>query len=259
MSRVALIAGYNKSWTSLYVAEKLRLQSIKPSLIIICYPFTKARIINVIRNRGLNAIKNYFLNKQTSTDKNLLVKKRLMNLNILSPSLRKWAKQNNVKIVSSNNINSEKSINEIRRFNPDLTLYTGGGIIKKKFIHAANKKILNAHSGLMPHIRGMSALEWSILLNQKPGVTTHYIDQGIDTGSILGFQEIEINENENLDSLRQKIVLTGCDNLVFYTSQLLSDNRLDSEKKSPIGRQCFIISKPLQKIAEVKLKKLKKH
>ena len=70
----------------------------------------------------------------------------------------------------------------------------------------------------MPYVRGMSALEWSLLLNQKPGVTTHYIDQGIDTGSILGFQEVKINANENLDSLRQKIVLTGCKNLVLCIS-----------------------------------------
>ena len=52
-------------------------------------------------------------------------------------------------------------------------------------------------------------------IKPKPGVTTHYIDQGIDTGSILGFQEVKINANENLDSLRQKIVLTGCKNLFF--------------------------------------------
>ena len=259
MSKVAIIAGYNKSWTSLYVAEELRLRNIKPSLIIICYPFTKNRLINVIRNRGLNAIKNYFLNKQTPSDKNVLVRKHLTNLNINSPSLRKWAKLNNVKVISSKNINSEKSVNEIKKFNPDLTLYTGGGIIKKKFIYAANKKILNAHSGLMPYVRGMSALEWSLLLNQKPGVTTHYIDQGIDTGSILGFNEVKINANENLDSLRQKIVLTGCKNLVFYASQLLSDNSLNCKKESPVGRQCFIITKQLQQIAELKLEKLKKY
>ena len=117
MSKVAIIAGYNKSWTSLYVAEELRLRNIKPSLIIISYPFTKNRLINVIRNRGLNAIKNYFLNKQTPSDKNVLVRKHLTNLNIHSPSLRKWAKLNNVKLFLLKILTLKKSVNEIKKFN----------------------------------------------------------------------------------------------------------------------------------------------
>ena len=64
MSKVAIIAGYNKSWTSLYVAEELRLRNIKPSLIIISYPFTKNRLIKYSHETV-----NYFFNVQQISER----------------------------------------------------------------------------------------------------------------------------------------------------------------------------------------------
>jgi len=253
MHKIALIAGYNNSWTSLMVAEKLKISGNTPKIIIIAYPFTVKRLKTVIRNRGIESIRNYLFKIKKSNSKDLLVEQELKSMGISSPSIKKWAKKNNVKIVETNNINSNKAIGAIKKIDPDFTAYTGGGIIKKQFIDAANNKIINAHSGKMPEIRGMSALEWSILLNIPTGITTHFIDKGIDTGNIIDWKEIKAVKGDNLDSLRQKIVIAGCNNLVKNINKLISGKITLKKSSGQLSRQCFIVSDALKEIANMKL------
>tara|TARA_Y100001980_G_C14478446_1_gene257371 strand:- start:172 stop:939 length:768 start_codon:yes stop_codon:yes gene_type:complete len=255
MNKILLLAGYNDAWTSVYVAEKLKQSGNLPSMILIAYPFSLKRIKFIIRNRGIKAIMNYIFKTKNSFNKNQLVKDELKSMGIYSPSLKDWAKKNEVKVVTSNDINSRKSIESIKKINPDVTAYTGGGIIKKDVIKACNNKILNAHAGRMPEIRGMNALEWSILLDIPCGVTIHFIDQGIDTGEILEWQQLKINKEDNLNQLRQKIILLGCKALSKNISKLVANKDLKLQLKKPVGRQCYVLCDALNEIAEMKLKK----
>jgi methionyl-tRNA formyltransferase len=254
MNKILLLAGYNNAWTSVYTAEKLKQSGNLPSMILIAYPFSLKRIKFIIRNRGIKAIMNYIFKTKNSFNKNQLVKDELKSMGIYSPSLKDWAKKNKVKVFTSNDINSRKSVDAIKKLNPDVTAYTGGGIIKKDVIKACNNKILNAHAGRMPEIRGMNALEWSILLNVPCGITIHFIDQGIDTGEILDWQQLKMNSDDNLNTLRQKIVILGCKALSKNISKLVANENLTLQLKKPVGRQCYVLCDALNEIAEMKLK-----
>jgi len=257
LKKILLIAGYNNSWASLLVAEKLKLAGLKPNLILIAYPFSLIRIKAIIRNRGISEIFNYLFKKKDSNKKDILTKKSLNEMGIFSSSLKSWAKKNKVRIAQTSSINSNKSIEKIKKYNPDISVYTGGGIIGKELIEAANFKILNAHSGHMPDIRGMSAMEWSLLLNQPTGVTIHFIDSGIDTGKIVSWNELKPNKNDSINSLRQRIVEHGCNMLVHETNNFIL-GKIKNHKNTKnlvLSRQCFIIADALMEIAKQKLKK----
>ena len=59
-------------------------------------------------------------------------------------------------------------------------------IIKRHVIDACNGRIFNTHPSLLPRHRGCSSVPFSIIEGDDvTGVTFHYIDEGIDTGSIL--------------------------------------------------------------------------
>jgi len=51
---------------------------------------------------------------------------------------------------------------------------------------------INFHPGLLPYNRGMYPHIWPIFDGTPCGVTIHYIDEGIDTGDIIGQREIEV-------------------------------------------------------------------
>lgn len=67
-----------------------------------------------------------------------------------------------------------------------------------------NKEIyINIHPSLLPDLKGFSPVNGSILFNRPQGATCHYMDDGIDTGSIISQVEVVENPHISLDVLYQ--------------------------------------------------------
>lgn len=90
----------------------------------------------------------------------------------------------------SNKLISNK---DFRNILPDLSLGVSalfGHLLPSNFLQACNLKIINLHPSLLPVGRGADPVPWSIIEKSKQGVTLHYIDEGIDTGSIVYQEEL---------------------------------------------------------------------
>ena len=56
---------------------------------------------------------------------------------------------------------------------------------------------INVHGSLLPKYRGAAPIQWSVLNGDKvTGVTTMYMEKGLDTGDILETKEYEIGIND---------------------------------------------------------------
>jgi folate-dependent phosphoribosylglycinamide formyltransferase PurN len=113
-------------------------------------------------------------------------------------------------VVTCRDQNSPASISRLKRWDPDLIVFTGGSILRKQLLDVPRLGVLNIHLGLLPEIRGMSSPEWS-LLNQVPvGITIHYMDAGIDTGPILQRYELpDVSRSKSLSDLRHRLIAFG--------------------------------------------------
>ncbi len=91
------------------------------------------------------------------------------------------------KIIQVSSVNDEQTREKIRELNPDLILVNGTRIISKKTLAGTNAKFVNMHMGITPKYRGVHGAYWALVKDDKDlcGVTVHYIDAGIDTGSVL--------------------------------------------------------------------------
>ena len=94
---------------------------------------------------------------------------------------------------------SSKNILWLRKIKPDIGLHAMGIIYSRNLIEIFQKGILNAHIGLLPMYRGRSVFEWSLLHGKDVGVTTFFIDEGIDTGApIVLIKPININKMNSI-------------------------------------------------------------
>jgi folate-dependent phosphoribosylglycinamide formyltransferase PurN len=100
-------------------------------------------------------------------------------------SLREAAAYYNFPLLISRDLNSHACVRQVRAWDVDLLVYTGGGILREHLIRAPRVGVLNAHDALLPQIRGMSGPEWSLLLDVPIGVTVMLIDKGVDTGPVV--------------------------------------------------------------------------
>ena len=97
-------------------------------------------------------------------------------------------------ISTENSINSEKSLNNIKKYQPDLLISIAANrIFKKQLIELAPKGCLNLHTALLPKYRGLFPSFWALKNNEKQtGVSVFFVDDGIDNGPILLQKTIEI-------------------------------------------------------------------
>ncbi len=59
-------------------------------------------------------------------------------------------------------------------------------ILRKKFLDQ-HKRVLNLHNAPLPRYRGVNPINWALKNGETyHGVTIHEIDEGIDTGNIIG-------------------------------------------------------------------------
>lgn len=81
----------------------------------------------------------------------------------------------------------------------DIYLVAGAGIFTERAI--GQKKILNAHPGIIPSARGLDAFKWSIFSGVPLGVTLHAIDARVDAGETLAIVRTPIFPSDSLDVL----------------------------------------------------------
>lgn len=117
------------------------------------------------------------------------------------------------KVNSLNNKESEKFINSS---SPDLIILVGyGEKISEKIIKIPKFGIWNVHPSSLPNYKGSMPIQYSILNGDlKTGVSVISINNIIDSGDILNFQECIISHDDNFLSLSNKLVKIGTDCLI---------------------------------------------
>ena len=80
-------------------------------------------------------------------------------------------------------------------------------LLSKKFVNSLPSKfILNIHPSLLPKYKGMNAVQQAIDdCAEYTGVTVHYVDEGIDSGFIIKQDSIKINENDTVETLKNRL------------------------------------------------------
>ena len=125
-------------------------------------------------------------------------------------NLREVARDYDFPIAICRDQNAASSVAQLRRWSPDLVIFTGGNILRRQLLDVPRLGVLNLHLGLLPEIRGMSSPEWSLLKDVPVGITVHYVDSGIDTGPILRRSEFpDADQCESLADLRNRLVAFG--------------------------------------------------
>lgn len=90
--------------------------------------------------------------------------------------------------------------------NFDLTVsYTYRYILERDILSALNQNVVNIHNSYLPWNRGADPNIWSIAEDTPRGVTIHYMDTGLDKGSIIAQKLVGKKEGETLRSSYEEL------------------------------------------------------
>ena len=116
--------------------------------------------------------------------------------------------------------------NEIKLLDPDVICVVAyGKILPKEILEIPEKGCINVHGSLLPKYRGAAPIQWAVLNGDKiTGITTMYMDEGMDTGDMILKQEVEIGKDETTGELWDKLAKVGGDLLVKTLNQIEQGN-----------------------------------
>ena len=100
--------------------------------------------------------------------------------------------------------NSLKAQSLLKQYAINFGIISGSRILKKEIISLVRYGILNFHPGILPMIRGLDSILWSIHKEQAIGVTAHLINEYIDSGLLVQKKKIIIDKDDDLQSLYEK-------------------------------------------------------
>lgn len=85
-----------------------------------------------------------------------------------------------------------------------------GQILPRSVLDIPKYGAVNVHASLLPKYRGAAPIAWAILNGEKiTGVTTMFMDEGMDTGDILLQAETPIGNEETCETLHDRLASLG--------------------------------------------------
>ena len=141
---------------------------------------------------------------------------------IASP-VKEYAILKNIPVYQPEKVkNNTEFIEKIKELNPDVICVVAyGKILPKEILEIPHLGSINVHGSLLPKYRGAAPIQWAVLNGDKiTGVTTMYMDEGMDTGDIILTKKVEIGEDETTGELWEKLADLGGTLLVETLEQI---------------------------------------
>ena len=144
-------------------------------------------------------------------------------MKMLPSPVKEYAISKNIPVYQPEKVrNNLEFIEEMRKLNSDVICVVAyGKILPKEILEIPKFGCINVHASLLPKYRGAAPIQWAVLNGDKQtGVTTMYMDIGMDTGDMILKEEVPIGEDETTGELWDKLSKVGGALLVKTLNQI---------------------------------------
>lgn len=132
------------------------------------------------------------------------------------------AMENNIKVYSPVKIREDYEF--IKELNPDIIITCAyGQIISEEILNIPRLGCFNLHGSLLPKYRGGAPIHYALLNGDKTtGITLMYMDKGMDSGDMIYKEEIIIEDNDNIETLSNKLSELASKMIIKYLPELVN-------------------------------------
>ncbi len=141
-------------------------------------------------------------------------------------AVKNFAEANNYPLAQPEKLRDEAFLIQLKAWRPDVIVVVAFRMLPKSVWSVPSLGTFNVHASLLPEYRGAAPINWALINgDSKTGVTTFFIDEEIDTGNILLQAETEIEPNELLEDLYERLMHMGAE-LAVQTLDGIASNSI---------------------------------
>lgn len=132
-----------------------------------------------------------------------------------SPPVKRYAKEQGIPILQPPRLKRAEFLEELASYKADLQIVVAFRMLPEVVWNMPRLGSVNLHASLLPDYRGAAPINW-VLINgeQETGVTTFFIRQEIDTGSLIYQERVEIGPDMNAGELHDELMEVGAELVV---------------------------------------------
>lgn len=154
-----------------------------------------------------------------------------------------FAVRNNIPVLQPDNLKDPEFLHSLIKLKAELFVVVAFRVLPEEVFSIPSKGTFNLHASRLPDYRGAAPINWAIINGEvETGVTTFFIEKGIDTGKIIFQEGLAIGDEESAGELHDRMMNVGA-RLVLETVKAIA-----SGSYSAIAQPNDGVAKPAPKI-----------
>ncbi len=141
---------------------------------------------------------------------------------ITPPPVKVCALENGITVYQPETLKNGEAEEILKEISPEVIVVVAyGKILPKSILDIPKYGCVNGHASLLPKYRGASPIQWCIVCGETvTGVTTMYMNEGMDTGDILEQSEVKIGDDETAEELFERLSVVSAQLMVSTLEKL---------------------------------------
>ena len=176
------------------------------------------------------------------------------NRKLVPTPVKVKAQEYEIPVYQPEKVREAEMVETLRSYKPDAIVVAAyGQILPESILSIPPYGCINIHASLLPKYRGAAPIERAIIDGETvTGVTTMYMEKGLDTGDMIDKAEVVLDEKETAGSLHDKLMVLGAD-LLLETLKKLEDGTAVRKKQND-EESCYakMLSKDMGQISFTK-------
>ena len=143
---------------------------------------------------------------------------------LTAPPVKTLALEHDIPVFQPNTLKNEDEQARLRELAPEVIIVVAyGKLLPKAVLDIPPHGCINVHGSLLPRWRGAAPIQWAVIAgDEKAGVTTMQMAEGLDTGDMLLTYETKVGEKETAGELFDRLAQSGAE-LLTQTLVKLND------------------------------------
>lgn len=157
-------------------------------------------------------------------------------MKLVSPPVKVFAEEHGIPVYQPKTLRDGSFQIILDEYKPDLIIVVAyGKILPDYVLNYPRYGCVNAHGSLLPKYRGAAPIQRAIIAGERvTGITSMYMDDGIDTGDMILKLECAIEDTDNFGSLHDKLALLAGE-AMCRTIDMIENGTITREKQPDEG------------------------
>jgi methionyl-tRNA formyltransferase len=150
----------------------------------------------------------------------------------MSPTpVKRSALRHGLHVLQPASLKSPEFAEGIRILQPDLIVVVAFRILPREIFSLARLGSFNLHASLLPKYRGAAPINWAIIKGEtETGVTTFFLEEKVDTGSVILQRRVPISPEDDAGTLHDRLATVGAE-AVLDTVRAIKQGRCETRRQ----------------------------